>query len=76
MNLQIYGVPKPSHRVVARGTPGSASFVLFYLEGRVIEAALGPNAARELRFARRLIERREEIDPDRLTDLQAPMSGF
>ena len=76
MNLQIYGMPNPSHRVVARGTPGSDSFVLFYLNGNVVNAAIGPNAARDLRFARRLIEQRKSIDPDRLADVLVPMSKF
>ena len=73
-NLQIYGVPMPAHRVVTRGTPQSDSFVLFYLEGDVLKAALGPNSARDLRFARRLIEQRKEVDPERLADVQVPMS--
>jgi 3-phenylpropionate/trans-cinnamate dioxygenase ferredoxin reductase component len=74
MNLQIYGVPTPSHRVVARGAVGSETFVLFYLDGNVVKAAIGPNAARDLRFARRLIEQRKEIDPDRLADAKVPMA--
>ena len=73
-NLQIYGVPASSHRVVMRGAPGSDSFVLFYLDGDVISAALGPNSAKDLRFARRLIEQRKVIDPERLADVQVPMS--
>ena len=74
MNLQIYGVPLPSHRVVARGTPGSASFMLLYVDGDVVKAALGPNAARDLRFARRLIEQRKPVDLARLADVGVPMS--
>ena len=73
-NLQIYGVPISSHRVVVRGAPESDSFVLFYLDGNVVSAALGPNSARDLRFARRLIEQRKVIDPERLADVQVPMS--
>jgi 3-phenylpropionate/trans-cinnamate dioxygenase ferredoxin reductase subunit len=73
-NLQIYGVPASSHRVVMRGALGSDSFVLFYLDGDVISAALGPNSAKDLRFARRLIEQRKVIDPERLADVQVPMS--
>jgi 3-phenylpropionate/trans-cinnamate dioxygenase ferredoxin reductase subunit len=73
-NLQIYGVPTSSHRVVMRGAPGSDSFVLFYLDGDVVSAALGPNSAKDLRFARRLIEQRKVIDPERLADVQVPMS--
>ena len=74
MNLQIYGIPTPSHRVVARGVPGSESFVLFYLDGDVVKAAIGPNAARDLRFARRLIEQRKPVDAQRLADAGVPMS--
>lgn len=73
-NLQIYGVPAPAHRVVRRGDPESGSFVLFYLEGDVIQAAMGLNAARDLRFARRLIEQRKPVDTGRLANLGAPLA--
>ncbi|BDB28404.1 FAD-dependent oxidoreductase [Cupriavidus sp. P-10] len=75
MNLQIYGFPLPSHRVVARGTPSGDSFLLFHLDGDdVVQAAVGANAARDLRFARRLIEQRRQVDPDRLADPNVPMA--
>lgn len=74
MNLQIYGVPSTAHRVVRRGDPTSGSFVLFYLAGDVVQAAIGPNAARDLRFARRLIEQRKPVDTERLADSGTPMS--
>ncbi len=74
MNLQIYGIPMPSHRVIARGVAGSETFALFYLDGDVVKAALGPNAARDLRFARRLIEQRKPVDAQRLADTAVPMS--
>ena len=74
MNLQIYGVPMPTHQVVRRGDPASGSFVLFYLAGGVIQAAIAPNAARDLRFARRLIEQRKPVDVERLADADTPMS--
>jgi 3-phenylpropionate/trans-cinnamate dioxygenase ferredoxin reductase subunit len=73
-NLQIYGLPSASHRVVRRGDPASGSFVLFYLQGDVVQAAIGPNAARDLRFARRLIEQRKPVDPERLADTATPMA--
>jgi 3-phenylpropionate/trans-cinnamate dioxygenase ferredoxin reductase component len=73
-NLQIYGMPTASHRVVERRAPGSDSFILFYLDGDVVRAAVGPNAARDLRFARRLIEQRKVVDPARLADVQVPMA--
>jgi 3-phenylpropionate/trans-cinnamate dioxygenase ferredoxin reductase subunit len=74
MNLQIYGIPTPAQQVVLRGVAGSDSFVLFYLESGVVKAAIGPNAARDLRFARRLIEQRKPVDPQRLADVSVPMS--
>ncbi|MEO7335648.1 MAG: oxidoreductase C-terminal domain-containing protein, partial [Caldimonas sp.] len=76
VNLQIYGMPMPSHRVVMRGAPSTDSFVLFYLEGDVIRAALGPNSSKELRFAKRLIEQRKPIDLARLADVLVPMSNL
>jgi len=74
MNLQIYGVPMPTHRVVRRGDPATGSFMLFYLADDVIQAAIGPNAARDLRFAKRLIEQRKPVDVERLADPNIPMS--
>ncbi|KQP49184.1 NAD(P)/FAD-dependent oxidoreductase [Pseudorhodoferax sp. Leaf274] len=74
MNLQIYGMPGAAHRVVRRGDPASGSFVLFYLAGDVVQAAIGPNAARDLRFARRLIEQHKPVDAERLADPGTPLS--
>jgi 3-phenylpropionate/trans-cinnamate dioxygenase ferredoxin reductase subunit len=73
-NLQIYGMPDPAHRVVVRGDLQSDSFVLFYLDGDKIKSALGPNAARDLRFARRLIESQKSVDPELLADTSVAMS--
>ncbi|MGN5477738.1 FAD-dependent oxidoreductase [Cupriavidus basilensis] len=55
-------------QVVVRGDPASGSFVFFYLEGQCVTAALGGNAARDLRFARRLIEQRKLVRPQDLAD--------
>jgi 3-phenylpropionate/trans-cinnamate dioxygenase ferredoxin reductase subunit len=74
INLQIFGMPAPSHRVVVRGDPDTHSFVAFFLDEDKVVAALGPNSAKDLRFARRLIERRTSVDPERLADLQVPLA--
>jgi 3-phenylpropionate/trans-cinnamate dioxygenase ferredoxin reductase subunit len=74
VNLQIFGMPAPSHRVIVRGDPDSHSFVVFFLEEDKVVAALGPNAAKDLRYARRLIERRTVVDPSRLADTQVPLA--
>ena len=74
VNLQIFGMPAPSHRVVMRGDPQTHSFVVFFLDEDKVVAALGPNAAKDLRFARRLIERRSSVDPQRLADTEVPLA--
>lgn len=73
-NLQIYGMPDPSHVVVVRGDLQTDSFLLFFLEGDKVRSAMGPNVARDLRFARRLIESRKSVDPEQLADIRVPMS--
>jgi 3-phenylpropionate/trans-cinnamate dioxygenase ferredoxin reductase subunit len=73
-NLQIFGMPDPAHRVVARGDLASDSFVLFYLDGDKVQSALGPNSAKDLRFARRLIESRKSVDPEILANSSVAMS--
>ncbi len=74
MNLQIYGMPAPGDRLVVRGEPDAGSFLLFYLDGEVVRAAIGVNAARDLRFARRLIEQRKPVEAERLADAAVPMA--
>ncbi|MBS0452267.1 MAG: FAD-dependent oxidoreductase [Proteobacteria bacterium] len=74
VNLQIFGMPAPGHERVLRGDPASGSFVLFFLEQGKVVAALGPNAAKDLRFARRLIERGTHVDAQKLADLQIPLA--
>lgn len=76
VNLQIFGMPGPGHTRVLRGDPASNSFVMLFLAGDKVVAALGPNAAKDLRFARRLIERGTSVDPARLADTQVPLAKF
>ncbi|MBS0341210.1 MAG: FAD-dependent oxidoreductase [Proteobacteria bacterium] len=74
INLQIFGMPAPGHARVLRGDAASGSFVLFFLQEGKVVAALGPNSARDLRFARRLIERGTSVEPQKLADLQIPLA--
>lgn len=74
VNLQIYGMPADSNRIVVRGDVLSDTFIVFYLDGEQVNAALGPNSARDLRFARRLIETQKPVDAARLCDVGIPMS--
>ena len=74
VNLQIYGVASPSHRVVLRREPGNTAGIWFFLQGDVIEAAIGVNAGRDLRHAKRLIESGKAVDAGRLADPNTAMA--
>lgn len=74
INLQIFGVPSPAHEVVVRGDRDSKSFVMFFLDGDRVVAAMGPNSAKDLRFARRLIELRTSVDASLLANPGVPLT--
>jgi 3-phenylpropionate/trans-cinnamate dioxygenase ferredoxin reductase subunit len=74
MNLQIYGLPAPSQRAVVRGEITSGSFVVFYLEEDRVKAAVAVNAARDLRFARRLIEQAKSVRDADLANPGVPLA--
>jgi 3-phenylpropionate/trans-cinnamate dioxygenase ferredoxin reductase subunit len=74
MNLQIYGLPSPSHSAVIRGERASGSFLAFYCEAGQVKAAVGVNCGRDLRFARRLIEQGKDVDTAQLADPAVPLS--
>jgi 3-phenylpropionate/trans-cinnamate dioxygenase ferredoxin reductase subunit len=74
LNLQIYGLPAAAHRVVIRGDPASGSFLAFYLDGDHIKAAVAANAARDLRFARRLIEQEKSVRDEALADTSVALA--
>jgi 3-phenylpropionate/trans-cinnamate dioxygenase ferredoxin reductase subunit len=73
-NVQIYGLPSPVHRAVVRGEIGAPSFLVFYVEGEQVKAAVGVNAARELRFVRRLIEQGRPVNDSVLRDRTVPLN--
>ena len=53
---------------MTRGVPGDAPFSVFTLQhGRVI-GAVAVDATNDVRAARRMIDRRIVVDPDRLAD--------
>jgi len=69
LNLQMLGVPARWSEPVVRGTLGSESFSLFYLEGESIAGIVAANAPRDLRAAKRLMQQRK---PVRAEDLANP----
>ena len=68
-NLQIYGWPQPSHRVVTRQLAAPGSFLTFLLEGERVASAVAVNAPKELRASRKLIQQRATV---RDVDLAQP----
>lgn len=68
LKLQYVGHASRWERVVLRGQPKARSFIAFYLgEGR-IRAALGVNRFKDVNFARKLIDARAPVDPEKLSD--------
>jgi len=68
INLQMAGAPDRWDRIVWRGEPSDPTFTLFQLlEGRPV-AAVTVNNARDMRFARMLIQRALPVDPAALAN--------
>lgn len=68
VRVQMFGIPAENCRTVQRGAMTAEGFVLFQLvDGRVV-AAMGANSPKDLRIAKRMIERRMSVDPEILAD--------
>jgi len=68
INLQMAGAPDRWDQIVWRGEPSDPGFTLFQLlEGKPV-AAVTVNNARDMRFARMLIQRGLAVDPSALSD--------
>jgi 3-phenylpropionate/trans-cinnamate dioxygenase ferredoxin reductase subunit len=76
VNLQLHGVAAPSHRAVVRGSLSEGRFIVFYLDGTKIRAAAAPNAPREMRLVRQLIEQQEDVNDEALADPSVPLAGL
>ncbi|QBE61797.1 NAD(P)/FAD-dependent oxidoreductase [Pseudoduganella lutea] len=73
-HIQLVGVPGGYHSEVVRGDAAGGEGLLCYLrDGRMV-AAIGINAARDLRFAQRLIQRGTPVDAEALGDPSVPMA--
>lgn len=79
MNIQMLGVPERWTEPVMRGDPGEGTFTAFYLAGDRLDAVVAVNNARDIKVARRLMERRIPVDASKLADtdvkLQALLKG-
>lgn len=76
MNLQMAGIADGCDQLVWRGSPDDSSFTLFHLaQGKPI-AATAVNNARDMRFARALIARRQSVDVCALSDKAARLQDL
>ncbi|MDH3693443.1 MAG: FAD-dependent oxidoreductase [Gammaproteobacteria bacterium] len=67
--LQIAGAPDAWKNIVWRGSSDDKSFVVFSLEdNNQIEAAVGINAALDIRFSRQMIADGKQVEPATLQD--------
>ncbi len=73
LNLQMVGIADAWDRLVFRGELAGRRFSVFYLDDGVIVAANAVNAARDARFAKRLIEHKRPVDPKALADPSIPL---
>lgn len=68
INLQMAGAPDRWDQIVWRGAPTDPAFTLFQLDAGKLVAAVTVNNARDMRFARMLIQRGLPVDPSALAD--------
>ena len=68
MNLQTAGAPAGWDKLVWRGGPDDPGFTVFHLADGKPVAATTVNNARDMRFARMLIQRGQAVDPAALAD--------
>lgn len=72
VNVQILGIVRDADQVIVRGsydriTPEDRA-LFFYLRHGVLHGVIGLNAGRDIRVARRLIERATILDTEKLAD--------
>jgi len=76
VNLQLIGLPQGWDSEVTRGDPAAGAFITFYLKDGRIDGAVAVNNGRDLRFARRLMQRGAVIPPEELADPEIKMQAL
>ncbi|MER5435884.1 FAD-dependent oxidoreductase [Streptomyces sp. NPDC002588] len=71
--LEAVGTMADAERIVLRGAPDDGSFTVFGLRGDTLVAAAAVDRAREIKAARRLIDRGVTVDPVQLGDENADL---
>lgn len=67
-NIQMIGMPESWEEVATRESPVETSFINMYLKGGMIIGAISVNRPRELRLAKRLMQRRTRVSSDELNN--------
>ncbi len=76
VNLQLIGLPEGWDQEVTRGDPAEGAFLTFYLKDGRIDGAVAVNNGRDLRFARRLMQRGIAVPPEELADTSIKMQAL
>ncbi|WP_427918323.1 NAD(P)/FAD-dependent oxidoreductase [Streptomyces sp. cg40] len=71
--LEAVGTMADAERTVLRGTPDDGSFAVFGLRGDEVVAAAAIDRARDIKAARRLVDRGVTADPAQLADESADL---
>jgi 3-phenylpropionate/trans-cinnamate dioxygenase ferredoxin reductase subunit len=75
-NIQMIGLPENWDEVVTRGDPAEGSFLTMYRsEGRII-GAIAVNNARDIRFAKRLMQAGKVVSADDLANPDIKMQAL
>jgi 3-phenylpropionate/trans-cinnamate dioxygenase ferredoxin reductase subunit len=76
LNLQVVGCPQSWDELVWRGDPASLQFTAFYLHNGRVVGANALNNPRDIRVARMLIERQQEISGSDLANTAIKLADF
>ncbi len=76
LNLQMTGVAERWDQIVFRGDMEDRRFTAFYLLDGALVAANSVNLPRDVRYARKLIERKARVDADALADPAVPLKAL
>ncbi len=68
LNIQLVGLPEKWDTEVVRGDPASNRFTCFFLRDGRIEGAAGVNTGRDVRLAKRIMEKDIHVSSEDLAD--------
>lgn len=75
-NIQMIGLPEAWDEVATRGDPADGSFLTMYLTDGKIVGAIAINNARDLRFAKRLMQAEKVVSSADLSNAEIKMQAL